>query len=262
MKKVVFLISSIALVSFSTSCKEKPDTSEIVLSEINNDQPQLAIAASKEGENNLTYVYVTARTGLSLREFNNLNSEKLAIMPYGTKLRILAKELQPTMTVGGIKGSMDEVEFNHKKGFAFSGYLSKFFPPEQGISAKRYAEELQKSFPETSYSESIGGTSIRPINSEILLLPTDQWHTAFYIAQQLYDFPKEFMFPSPNGKDEEIIQDNRPKKNVWVSELQVYRLYNDFVKITYAYTSKKFGSTINITREGDLMKIEKIETVE
>lgn len=262
MKKVVFLIISVALVSFSTSCKEKPDTSQIVLSEINNSNPELAIAVTKKDENHQKHVYVTARTGLSLREFNNLNSEKLAVMPYGTKLNVLTEEQKPTMTVGGIKGSMDEVEFNHKKGFAFSGYLSKFFPPEQGISAKRYAEELQKSFPETSYVESIGGNSIRPINSETLLLPTDQWHTAFFVAQQLYDFPKEFIFPSPKGKDEEIIKDAKPKKNVWVSELQIHRVDDAFEKITYEYKSKKFGSTVRITKEGGLMKIEKTEIVE
>ena len=47
------------------------------------------------------------------------------------------------MIVGDIVGGMNEVEYNHKKGFAFNGYLSKYFPPEKRISAKRYSEELK-----------------------------------------------------------------------------------------------------------------------
>ena len=50
-----------------------------------------------------------------------------------------------------------KVEFNHKKGFAFNGFLSRFFPPEKGISAKHYAEELKTDFPKIVYTEKTGG---------------------------------------------------------------------------------------------------------
>ena len=50
------------------------------------------------------------------------------------------------MKVGDIVGGMNEVEYNHKKGFAFNGYLSRYFPPEIGISFEKYGEELKLKF--------------------------------------------------------------------------------------------------------------------
>ncbi|PKA83015.1 hypothetical protein ATE92_1161 [Ulvibacter sp. MAR_2010_11] len=255
MKKVVFSLLAVAFVTVFVSCKnETKDPS----TEIPADD--LAIADTTEPTSE--FLYVTANSGLSLREFNNLNSEKLAVMPYGTKVKIVKAEAQPTMTVGGIKGAMDEVEFNHKKGFAFNGYLSKFFPPEQDISAKSYAEELQKTFPKVSFSETTGGTASKPSNTEILLLPTTQWHEAFFVAQQLFDFPKEFAFPEPKGKDEQIIKDSKPKKDVWESELHVNRKDDVLQKIAYVYKTKTFSNTITITKDGEAMKIERTEVVE
>ena len=116
------------------------------------------------------------------------------------------------MNVSGIKGGMNEIEYNQKKGFAFNGYLSKFFPPERDSKAKGYAEELEVFFPRVVYSESVAGTASKPINTESLVLPTTQWHEAFFVAQQLFDFPKEFSFPNPKGKDEQVLKDSKPKK--------------------------------------------------
>jgi hypothetical protein len=147
------------------------------------------------------YQYVTAFSDLSLREFNNRSSEKLAKMPYGTKVKVLTTEKNLTMDVRGIKGGMNEVAFNQKKGFAFNGYLSKFFPPEKERKAKIYAEELKAFFPAVAYSESVGGTASKPENTETLILPTTQWHEAFFVAQRLFDFPKEFEFPNPTQKE-------------------------------------------------------------
>ncbi len=257
MKKVVFSILTVALVTLFVSCKN--ETKDLQTDTTVND---LAIADTSSEEPPKEFLYVIAHSGLSLREFDNLNSEKLAVMPYGTKLKVISAEDKPTMTVGGIKGGMDEVEFNHKKGFAFNGYLSKFFPPEQDISAKAYAEELQKLFPKVSYSEATGGTASRPSNTETIMIPTTQWHEGFFIAQRLFDFPKEFSFPNPKGKDKQVIKDKMPKKNVWVSELQIDRTNDELQKIEYTYKAKRISSTVSITQEGDLMKIEKTEVVE
>lgn len=262
MKKVVFLFISIALLAFSNSCKDAPKTSKIDQTKTIPNTPDLAIADTELDPASQKYVYVIARTGLSLREFDNLNSDKLAVMPYGSKLKVLSSEEKPTMTVAGVKGSMDEVEFNHKKGYAFSGYLSNFFPPEAEISVKRYAEELKELFPETRYMESVEGNSIRPVNIEILLLPTNQWHTAYYVAQQLFDFPKIFDFPNPKGRDVQVIKNNKTTDSSWVSELHINRVDNTFSKITYVYKYKTLSSTISISRNGKLMRIEKTEIIE
>ncbi|MEZ4857438.1 MAG: hypothetical protein R2781_01350 [Flavobacteriaceae bacterium] len=262
MKKVVLIIATVVLTTPLFSCKENteetsstPET-EIVKTNLSED---LALADISENNAETEYRYVTAPSGLSLREFNNLQSEKLAKMPYGTKVKVVSSEAKTTMTVLGVKGAMDEVEFNHKKGFAFNGYLSKYFPPESDISVKGYATELQKQFPEVQFSEKIEGTASNPINKEAIVLPNVPWHEAFTTAQQLFDFPREFNFPNPKGKDSEIIFDGKPKKGIWISQLEISRKDNELQKIEYVYSSQKFSSQVTIEKEGENMTITRTE---
>ena len=256
MKKVV-LITIVATILF-VSCKNESTTNTSDLETVND----LALADTSIEEITPEYLYVTAYSGLSLREFNNLKSEKLAKMPYGTKVKVLTSEKNLTMNIGGIKGGMNEIAFNHKKGFAFNGYLSKFFPPEKDSKAKGYAEDLKTLFPKVLFTETTAGTASKPTNTETLILPTTQWHEAFFVAQRLFDFPKDFEFPNPKGKDVQIYKDKKPVKNVWVSELRVNRKDNALEKIEYVYASKGFGYNVILTLEGETMKIEKTEKVE
>lgn len=262
MKTVVFSIvaASILLVS----CKNEPNGSAGISSQGLEPENELAIAdTSIETPGIKThYVYVTARSGLSLRAFNNLNSDKLAKMPYGTKVKVINAEKEATMTVAGIQGSMDEVEYNHKSGYAFNGYLSKFFPPEQEINPKGYAEELKLLFPKVEYSESHGGTASKPSNTQTISLPTDQWHEAFFIAQQVFDFPREFEFPNAKGKDEEVISGRTPSKDKWTNELRITRKANKFQQIQYVHVAKKFSQTVTISQEDGMIHLSKTAIVE
>jgi len=251
------LVSTIILIS----CKnpEKPNSFTK-----NEPKEDLALAESVSLEENAknNYLYVTASTGLSLREHANLQSEKLAVMPYGTRVKVITIEENPTMAIGGIKGGMDEIEFNHKKGFAFNGYLSKFFPPEKGISAKGYAEELKEKFPKVVFTETKGGTASKPTNTETLLLPDSNWHEAYYIAKQLFNFPKEFEFPTQKGKENQKIKEKKYKNDRWTSQMQVTRKEDTLLKIEYYYKNKGFTKLVSITKEGNAMKISKTEIVE
>jgi hypothetical protein len=264
MKKVVLLIAAVVMTATSFSCKEKTESIETNTdAEVveNTTSEDLALATTNDVNTEAQYRYVTAPSGLSLREYNNLQSEKLAKMPYGTKVKILSEEGKATMNVSGIKGAMDEIEFNHKKGFAFNGYLSKYFPPEKDISVKGYASELQKQFPEITFTKTLEGTTSNPINIETLLLPGAPWHEAFISAQRLFDFPSEFEFPNPKGKDSEIIFDGKPKKGIWISQLEISRKDNELQKIEYVYSSQKFTSKVTIVKEGEAMKITRTEEV-
>jgi len=255
MKKVVLitLTASIIFVSCKNEYTEATKDASV---------KDLALADTSIEEAVPEYLYVTAYSGLSLREFNNLKSEKLAKMPYGTKVKVITSEEDLTMNIGGIKGGMNEVEFNHKKGFAFNGYLSKFFPPEKEIKAKGYAEDLKKLFPKVLFTETNGGTASKPTNTETLILPTTEWHEAFFVAQRLFDFPKEYDFPNPKGKDEQVYKGKKPVKNVLVNELRVNRKDNTLEKIEYVYTTKGFGYTVAISENDETIKIEKTEKVE
>ncbi|WGF93547.1 SH3 domain-containing protein [Aequorivita marisscotiae] len=253
MKTVAFSVLALACFTFLFSCKNDAKTT---------DEAQTVAADSIPAETAPDAMYVTAVSGLTLREFPNLQSAKLAVMPLGTKVKIINAEGKTTMNVGGIDGAMDKVEFNNQKGFAFNGFLSKFFPPGENASAEHYAEELKKDFPKVSYSEATGGTASKPTKTETLLLPTDKWHEAFFTAQQLFNIPKVFAFPNPKGSNNETQQNGNKKKTDFVSELQITRNNNDLQKIVYNYKTTGFGYTITITKEAEGMKLEKVEVVD
>ncbi|MDX1463257.1 MAG: hypothetical protein R3359_09380, partial [Marinirhabdus sp.] len=85
---------------------------------------------------------------------------------------------------------------------------------------------------------------------------TTKWHEAFYIAQQLYEIPKAFSFPNPMGKDEEIIANSKKPEQLWESDLHIERKENTLQLIKYSQRSEGFGSSVTISKAGDLMKIE------
>jgi hypothetical protein len=254
MKKVVFSMFLATVVLASCKNESSESKTDISVSDI-------ALADTIIEESTPEFLYVTASSGLSLREFNNLNSERIGKMPYGTKVKVIAPEKNLTMNVGGISGGMNEIEFNRKKGFAFNGYLSKFFPPERGVKVKGYAEELQVYFPEVGYTESVGGIASKPSNTETLALPTTLWHEAFFVAQQLFDFPKEFDFPNPKGKDKQVIQYSKSKDRGWKNQLEITRTDNALEKIEYLIESQKFDGKITIIKDRNTMKISRTETI-
>jgi hypothetical protein len=263
MKKAAFNITTLAFLLVFAACKN--EIKETVVSDLNTAMaiPENEVTKTSEDfsldkpDTEGQFLYVTARSGLSLRAYSNLKSDKLARMPYGTKVKVLTQEPNATMTIGGI----NEVEFNHKQGFAFNGYLSKYFPPERDISAKGYATELSKVHPAVTYTEETGGTISKPTHTESILLPEAQWHEAFLMAQRLFDFPKEFTFPNPKGENAETINDNKPKKGVWISQLEVTRSDNSLEKIAYVYGSQKFDATVTIVKEEGVIKISKTEVI-
>lgn len=266
MKKVVLIAVTGLIATAFIACKNEvpqntsnEDTLTDVSLETTNEDLALADLSVDNPEE--TFMYVTAPSGLTLRAYANLQSDKLARMPYGTKVRVIAPESNKTMNVGGIKGGMDEVAFNHKKGYAFNGYLSKYFPPELNITVKGYASELQTLYPEVEYKEEAAGSASNPETIESLILPGAEWHEAYIIAQRLFDFPKEFELPSPKGKKSQIIFDGKPKKGIWTSQLEINRNDVGFEKIEYVYGSKKFDAVVSIEKHENGMKISKRETI-
>ncbi len=253
MKTVAFSILALAGFTFLFSCKNDSKTTE---------ENQIIVADTIPKQTTPNALYVTAVSGLTLRKFPNLQSEKLTVMPLGTKVKIVNAERKTTMNVGGIDGAMDEVEFNSQKGFAFNGFMSKFFPPTPNTSSKTYAEELKKEFPNVTHSEVKGGTASRPTLTETLVLPTDKWHEAFFTAQQLFNVPKEFAFPNPKGSNSETQQNGNKKKTDFLSELHISRNSNELQKIVYNYKTEGFGYTVSITKESAGMKLEKVEVAD
>ena len=65
------------------------------------------------------------------------------------------------------------------------------------------------------------------------------------MAQQLYNFPNEFVFPSLKGKDFQTIKEKKFEKDSWTSELQITRKNNTVSKIEYVYVNKGFFKKSN-----------------
>ncbi len=263
MKTVKVLSLSFALLVFAVSCKYEPNNQK---QEKSPEKQTLALADATT-QNNLTpiketYKYVVASTGLSLREFNNLNSQKLAVMPYGTRVKVITPEENTTMTVGGMKGGMDEVEFNHKKGFAFNGYLSNYFPPDEDMSVQSYAEELNMLFPSVSYTKTVGKSVRKPSVTETITLPEADWNEAFFIAKKLGNIPAYFAFPSVKGKENQVIVEPQSKDKPWTSELRITRDKSGFNTLKYYYKNKNVTSIVTLVKDGNTMKISKTEIVE
>ncbi len=256
-------IISIAAVALTIvfSCKTETEKSQ-------NKDPEKELALTQTNTNpnfvakTETYKYVIATTGLSLREYNNLNSKKLAIMPYGTRVKVLTPETKNTMTVSGIKGGMDEVAFNHKEGFAFNGYLSTYFPPEEDMNIHGYASELKTVFPDVTYSKIVGKSVRKPSVTETVTLPNAQWSEAFFIAKKIGNIPAYFAFPSTRGNKNQVLSEPDSKDKPWTSELRITRDQNTIKTIKYYYKNKNVTSIITLTKEGTVMKISKTEVVE
>lgn len=254
MKTFFFSILIILGLFLQISCKNEVDSPE-GNEQVDTDSipQQLAPAA----------LYVTAVSGLTLREHPNLQSTKLVVMPLGTKVQVINAAGQNTMNVGGIDGAMDEIKYNNQTGFAFNGFMSKFPPPlSTNANAQNYAEELKGEFPNVEYTLATGGTASKPTKTETLILPTDKWHEAFFLAQQLFEIPRQFAFPNPRGSNNETQQNADRKKKDLTSELHISRSNNELQKVVYNYKTEGFGYTVNITKEADGMRIEKVKTTE
>ena len=245
----ILLFLSVFLFITMSSCKDEVKSSPPATIKVND-----TITKSSP-----KYLYVTAVSGLTMRSLPNLESEKLTVMPLGSKVHLLSSDSKDNINVGGIDGTMVEIEFDSKKGYAFSGFLSEFLSAEGYSSAKIYAEDLKQEFPNIIYVDSITGQTSNPSKTESLILPTEDWHKAFFTAQQLFGIPKGFAFPAPKGANRETQNDRHKPSTATISELNIFRSANRLQKIEYIYKTKQQGYQVTISKEGKSLKMTKAE---
>lgn len=248
MRRITLFFSIFCFILLS-SCKEEVKTSAPNTTKVSD----TIIRTSPE------YLYVTAVSGLTLRSLPNLDSEKLTVMPLGTKVHRLSSGGKDLIKIGGIDGNMVEIEFDSKKGYAFSGFLSEFLSAQGYSSAKVYAEDLKQEFPNVIYTDSLLGETSNPSKTESLILPTEDWHKAFFTAQQLFGIPKEFAFPNPKGANRETQKDNNKPSGAVISELNIFRSANTLQKIEYVYKTKQKGYQVSISKENKSLLMSKTE---
>ena len=201
-----------------------------------------------------TYAYVLAPGGLYLRAHNNLHSERLTLMPWGSKVLVEQMPQINTMTVSGIPGTMYSVRFNDLQGYAFSGFLGPYAPPGHKMNAAEYTAQLQE-LQETSvsgntelpqYSRTISDDLSAPSVSESLLMPGMNLNQAYLVAQRLFGIPEDLKCPSVYGPENAVYPDKKPKKGIWKSELAVRRADGQIQEMTYVYRSKNFMRRVHL----------------
>lgn len=210
-------------------------------------------------DTNAKQLYITAKSGLSLRKGTNLKSEKILTIPYGSQVQHLSSPEHTTMTVAGIVGDMVQVNYQGATGFVFSGYLSTLSPPLEDETAKEYAARL--STPEkkikVSTVKNTKGESYGLTTS--IELPAKSWGEAYLLAQTLFDIPKSITVDLTNSsKDLLVNAKKRPKTKI--DQVTIERDSNANIKtVTYSYALRDYNRTVTITKNDGVFTISEVE---
>jgi hypothetical protein len=68
--------------------------------------------------------WVTAESGLRMRESADLKAKTIATIPYGDEV-ILLEEKGDEITISGATGKWSKIQWKEKQGWAFGGFLTK-----------------------------------------------------------------------------------------------------------------------------------------
>jgi hypothetical protein len=87
-------------------------------------------------------IYVAAITGLSLRTEPSAKSERIELLPYGTKITTY-NYTQEYETIDGLSGYWLRIALNGQDGYIFSGYTIPVPPPQKNTAnLDAYLEEV------------------------------------------------------------------------------------------------------------------------
>lgn len=91
----------------------------------------LTVSAKANHFTNQETVYITAPSGLTLREAPNVNSRILEVIPFGESVNVIIEddEFEKTQRIDWIDGQWIKVEFEGLSGFVFDGFVSSLPVP-------------------------------------------------------------------------------------------------------------------------------------
>lgn len=259
--KTVFTIASVVLL-FLVSCKPPTHKDHTAITQVTNNSTGNAVVlanASLETTPTISNLYITASSGLSLREGTNLKSQKILTIPYGSQVKHLSSPEHTTMTVAGITGDMIQVNYQGATGFVFSGYLSTLSPPLEDESATQYAKRL------STPTEKINVSKIKNAKGDefglttTIELPAKSWGEAYMLAQSLFDIPKNIVV---DLTDNTISKRVNAKKRVKTKtdEVTIGRDKDFNINhITYSYALRDYSRTVTVTQHGQLYLIAEAE---
>lgn len=91
--------------------------------------------------------YVAAKSGLSLREKQDINSKVLVKIPYGTKISVAYEtpyyDETANISSEGMEGQWDKTSFSGKTGYVVNSYLFPWPPPKATVKTlKQYFPQI------------------------------------------------------------------------------------------------------------------------
>lgn len=197
-----------------------------------------------------------AAKGLNLRKLPSKDSEKITLMPYGTKVEVLAGPEQSDIWVDEILGGMAKVSTGEFTGYCFDGYLSRYPAPTADIDFEKYVELIRSSGKQTYYetiNRDYGGYYAF---EEAFILEGEHWIEAFLIAKQLCKLPPKFIYPELHDRTEISINNPDKAENVWEDVLTATEEMGELVSIVYSFRGEGSGQTVRITYNEEMRGLE------
>ena len=77
-------------------------------------------------------LYVTAKSGLKLREQADRNGKVVVLIPCGSEVKFIEEKGEP-VSISGSSGKWTKIQWKEHSGWAFGGFLSKTKPPDNVI---------------------------------------------------------------------------------------------------------------------------------
>lgn len=243
----------------SSSHKETSLNNTTVTQATSKTAPAYTEAVNKKEVTPLSQFYITAGSGLSLREASNLNSRKILTIPYGGEVRHISTPEHTSMTVDGITGNMVEVYYQGAKGFVFSGYLSTLSPPLENETVQEYAKRLSTPEKPINVSKIKNAKGDEFGLTTTIELPAKSWGEAFSLARGLFDIPKGIKVDLTNTTKSLVVNKNKREKTKTDEVIVTRDDQNILQNITYSYVMRDYNRTVTITKKDNLFSISEVE---
>jgi hypothetical protein len=197
--------------------------------------------------------YVAAKSGLSLREKQDLNSKVIVKIPYGTKIAVSYPDEAVTTSAEGMEGQWAKTTFNGKTGYIVNSYLLPWPPPKSTtqtmkqylaqVSAvagvpvviKNGAADISEDYHNMKKQLFKNGAEYHEetfyeANNDTYFLPGFSLQQGFILLRLLPEFKNVFsdkaMFPTTdmttkNGEIENTIKVDKPGDGDWINKITV-----------------------------------------
>jgi len=198
-------------------------------------------------------LYNHSTKGLKLRVAPSIESDRLARMPYGAKMKTLEQKISArAIRFANINSYWVRVKYRNIEGYAFGGYLSKFPTPKTNSLHDYEKVILQAGLTLNQVKhENLAKTS-HSVKNHTLILKNANFKDGFLVARRIFEIPTRFAFPSSSNLKYDIVNDPLFRTKASDKSLEIHRnRRGQVVEMTYFEQGSNWGrkSTIKVTKD-------------